>query len=105
MRFWFDKSGDFKGHFIGVYGNAGQYDYKFGQVGKQGDYYGSGLSYGYVLPIKKRFHMEFALGAGWANYSQLKYIHVDNYNFETGFTSNNNYFGITKAKVSCVWRF
>lgn len=105
LRMWFKGDAKFNGHFMGIYGNAGQYDFKFGQIGNQGDYYGVGLSYGYLLPIKNRFHMEFSIGAGWAQYSRLQYEHMDGYNFELETSQANNYFGITKAKVSCVWRF
>lgn len=105
LRMWFKGDAMFKGHFMGIYGSAGQYDFKFGQVGSQGDYYGVGLSYGYLLPIKKRFHMEFSIGAGWTQYTCMKYQHLDGFNYENESTAGNNYFGITKAKVACVWRF
>lgn len=105
VRFWFKNDAKFNGHFMGIYGNTGQFDFKFGQYGNQGDYYGVGITYGYMLPIGKSFHMEFSIGAGWANYSLLKYEHIGGLNFEVESTPAKNYFGITKAKVGCVWKF
>lgn len=105
VRFWLNNDAKFNGHFFGVHGGAGQYDMKFGQVGNQGDYYGAGITYGYMLPIKKRFHMEFSIGGGWANYSKLSYKYFNRANYEVSRENNLNYFGVTKAKIAVVWKF
>ena len=64
---------------------------------------GTGISYGYKLPFSRHWGAEFTLGAGYANMKYNTY-----YNIENGAkldTRKRNYWGITRAGASLVYRF
>jgi hypothetical protein len=68
----------------------------------EGNAYGAGFTYGYQLPIAKRWNLEFNVGIG---YMRMKY---DRYACETcGFLKDKgetkNYFGPTKAGITLVF--
>lgn len=83
VRYWFCEA--FQGHFIGVNANYTQFNiggfyipelfYQIESAGyflddfqymrSQGWAAGAGLTYGYALPIGRRWNMEFNLGLGW----------------------------------------
>lgn len=105
VRVWLKGQKKFIGHFFGVYASAGQYDFKFGQHGNQGDFYSAGITYGYTLPIRKKFNIEFSLGLGFISYSNNKYEYVNGQNFSVEKTDNNMFYGPTKAKVALLWKF
>jgi outer membrane protein OmpA-like peptidoglycan-associated protein len=96
-----------KGHYLGVYGMAGTYDIKFrDKDGHLSDMsYSAGISYGYSLPVSRRFNFEFGIAVG---YLGGKYKDYDQYDVQNGIfplieKKNLHYFGPTKAKVSLVW--
>lgn len=110
FRYWFERNSRYEHWYLGVYGNAGQYDFKFNKVGNQGDYYSVGLTAGYVLPIGKHFNVEFGLGVGYIHYTNSAYV----WNAVRGRNEwqdpNNideNRWNIfpTKAKISLLWKF
>jgi hypothetical protein len=95
------------GHYLGIYGMAGTYDVKFqDKNGYLSDMsYSAGVSYGYSLPVSRRFSFEFGIAVG---YFGGKYKVYDQYNSQNGIfplteKKNMHYFGPTKAKVSLVW--
>lgn len=51
--------------YAGVMFHTGEFNYKLSETGKQGDYYGGGLTGGYRLPIGKRWMVDFSLGIGY----------------------------------------
>lgn len=90
--------------FLGIEGHAGEFNFKFGDTGYQGDALGGGLTGGYRLRLSKCFDMDFSLGLG---YTQLKY--------DTYYRSNDvmvrkesglekNMFVPTQAGVSLIWK-
>ena len=103
----------FNGHFFGVHALYTQYNIGGHSMpmlfGKQSDQfrhegfaYGTGVSYGYLLQLAKRWAVEFDLGLG---YMRMKY---DKYAcqgcgqlYEKGKTKN--YFGPTQAGISVVF--
>ena len=62
---------DYKGHYIGVYGNTAIYDLCFFNADKgwQGELYGAGLTYGYVFSSKQYHRLKFEpyIRVGWFN--------------------------------------
>lgn len=103
----------FTGHFFGIHAIGSQYNiggYElpmfFGKESKnyryEGYAYGAGLSYGYQLPLAKRWNLEFNIGVG---YMRMKYDQYDCSNCgelkENGATKN--YFGPTKAGISLIF--
>ena len=90
--------------FLGLEGHAGQFNFKFGDAGSQGETFGGGATGGYRLRLGERFDMEFSVGLG---YSRLKYeTYVRSHNFmvrrEDGL--KRNFFGPTRAGISLVWK-
>lgn len=106
FRVWLRQNRRFDGLYIGLYGHTGQYDFKFGQIGDQGDYYGGGVTVGYVLPLGKNFNMEFGIGAGYVNFSDTKYK-WDGALEKNVFVSKSQkyYIGPTKLRVALLWKF
>lgn len=95
------------GHFVGanVWGGKGdiQIGRKFGCY--HFDFWSVGLSYGYSMPIGRRFNLEFTVSVGYAHIPYQHYIPSDNW--EVLIKDNNkfgtlNYVGITKAEVNLV---
>lgn len=105
-RYWLgnrQKCDKLTGHFLGLYGEGGKYDFQFGENGYQGKYYGaSGLSYGYAMRLAKHFSMEFSLGVGYLTTEYKKYV---SYNEDIVRVSNGryNFIGPTKVKISLAW--
>lgn len=108
LRFWLKGNGKFDGLFLGLYGNAGQYDFKLGHTGNQGDYYSAGLSIGYVLPVGKHLNIEFGLAGGYLNYINQAYVWDGRKNIPVDpinpIKSDWKIFP-TKASVSLLWKF
>lgn len=109
LRYWFCNR--FERHFIGLHGIGGEYqisdiDLKpFGNdlTGLRYDGWGigGGVSYGYHLPMGKRWAWEFTVGAG--------YIYLDYDKYNCGECDNlvkskdKHYFGPTKAGISLIY--
>lgn len=110
FRYWFNANKRFEHWYMGLYGHTGQYDFKFGERGNQGDYYGAGLSAGYVLPITKHFNIEFGLAVGYVKYVNGAYQWNETRLVNEWVNPNKPHedrWGIfpTKAKVSFLWKF
>lgn len=103
-RYWFNGDGEYRGHFVGAYGNGGIYDLSKGgdHTGYKGDFWGAGVTYGYIWRIKPRFRMEFSVGGGLLSTTYEEYIPIDNhYVYER--TVQKRYVGPTKIKIGLVW--
>jgi hypothetical protein len=111
FRYWTRQR--LSGHFFGVHALYSHYNIGgknlpmlFGKHSDnyryEGASYGGGLNYGYSLPLTSRIALEFEIGAGYMHldYDQYhaykcgKFIQPD----------SRNYFGITKAGISFVWK-
>lgn len=108
VRYWFCQR--FEKHFIGFHGLYGQFDigntsFPFTDAFKEHRYdgwgAGAGISYGYHLPMSKRWAWEFTIGAGYV------YLEYDKYRChdcdEFAGNKNRHYFGPTKAGVSLIF--
>ena len=108
FRYWFCQR--FEKHFIGLHGLYGVFQIEdinlnpivdITGVRYDGWGIGAGLSYGYHLPMGKRWGWEFNIGAGYV------YLEYDKYN--CGQCSNligrkaKHYFGLTKAGISLIY--
>lgn len=113
-RFWFKRwapvgAEKLRGFFAGVYGMSSKYDFQYDRsINYQGEYWSTGLSGGYCMPIgkKKRLNLEFSLAVGYLYSDYRHYMPTDEYDrlirdkYKVG---KITYFGPTKAKVSLVW--
>lgn len=103
---WWLKSAQEGGHFFGLHAHAAWFNLKWEDNRYQTEkrpLLGAGISYGYRLPLGKHWGAEFNLGFGYANMKYNTY-----YNIENGARIDSrlrNYWGITRAGLSLVYRF
>lgn len=103
---WWLKSAQEGGHFFGLHAHAAWFNLKWEDDRYQTEkrpLLGAGISYGYRLPLGKHWGAEFNLGFGYANMKYNTY-----YNIENGARIDSrlrNYWGITRAGLSLVYRF
>lgn len=109
VRYWFCNR--FERHFVGLHGIYGQYQIQNIDLdpvgndltGKRYDGWGAGagVSYGYHLPMGKRWAWEFTVGAGYI------YLDYDKYNCgecdKALGRKTKHYFGPTKAGINLVY--
>lgn len=65
FRYWFNDDRSVAGHVIGIYGQYADFDIKLNEKGRQGTSIGGGISYGYYLPVGRRWAFEFGIGVGY----------------------------------------
>lgn len=106
-RYWLCER--FNGHFFGVHALYGRYNISGHDVpllfDKENRYdghaYGGGVSYGYHLPLDRRWGLEFNIGVGYA------YMNYDKFNCSTcdrnAVKTTKHYFGPTRAGVTLVF--
>ena len=108
-RWWFrrdDRRDYLTGHFAGAYGMSGKYDLQWDtKMCYQGEFWSTGLTYGYAMPVCKWMNMEFSVSAGYlrTDYRHYQpdqdYEHLYRDKYKVGTTT---WFGPTKLKVSLV---
>lgn len=106
-RWWMCER--FNGHFFGVHAFYAEYnvsEYKIPLLFEkeyryEGNAYGAGITYGYHLPIAKKWGLEFHVGLGIA---RLKYDRFDcTFCSDRIDNPSKTYFGPTRAGVSLVF--
>lgn len=104
-RYWLDRP--MKGHFFGAHIHVGVFNVSLNERNRYqtpNGFYGAGLSYGYTLPLAKRWSAEFEIGAGYAFTQYDTYYNIHNgarYQKRVPY----NYWGITKLAVNIEYRF
>ena len=108
-RYWFkknDKVDRLAGHFVGAYLMSSMYDFQYDNaLCYQGEYWSTGLTYGYAFRIGKRLNLETSVSVGYLSSDYRHYQPDPAYTklykdkFRTGTLS---YFGPTKLKVALV---
>ena len=114
LRYWFipEHRGDnvlgnnLLGHFLGAHVWSGDGDLQWDRFGcYQFSFWSAGLTYGFAIPVGKRFHMEFSLSGGYASIPYQHYIPTDDWQILIKDRNNAgrlHYWGPTKAEVSLV---
>lgn len=94
------------GHFFGLYGESGKYDFEWQrEICYQGEYWSVGLTYGYSMPVSKWLNMEFSLSAGYASIPYRGYTPSPDYLIlwrDYSKIGRWHYLGPTKVQVSLV---
>ena len=109
LRLWVGRggrhSGLLEGHHLGVYAGILSYDFEWGGRGYQADRWSwhAGLSYGYSLPVAKRFCIDFSIGIGYLGGEYKEYLPIDGH-YVWQATKRRHWFGPTKAEVALVWK-
>lgn len=104
-RYWLGAP--MKGHFFGVHLHAGVFNVSLDNRNRyqsEKGFHGGGISYGYAMPLSRRWSMEFTIGVGYAFTRYCTYHNVPNgsrYEKDLPY----NYWGITKLGLNFVYRF
>lgn len=98
------KERSFTGHHMGIYAQVLAYDLQAGNIGQQTItlHIGSGIEYGYAIPIGRNLNLDFELGIGYIGGQYDEYVVQDTHNTWRA-TIKRNWIGPTKASVSLMW--
>lgn len=103
-RFWLKNDETFRGFFVGIYGQAGDYNQKDNEQNHTGKYYSGGVSAGYLLPIYRGLAVEVSLRGGYRHATVKKYKSgEDCNNLCRKYTKKE--FTVTGSCLSLVYRF
>ena len=94
--------GKMKRGYLGVMYHAGEFNYKLGDTGKQGDLMGGGLTGGYLLKLNRALSLDFSLGIGCTHAEYEKYTVIDGVRVKQGKT-DKNYWGVNRLGIGLVW--
>lgn len=104
-RYWLDRP--MKGHFFGVHLHAGVFNVSLDDKNRyqsEKGFHGAGISYGYAMPLSRRWSMEFTVGVGYAFTKYCTYYNVPNgIRYEKDIPYH--YWGLTKLGINFVYRF
>ncbi|WP_317046306.1 DUF3575 domain-containing protein [Parabacteroides pacaensis] len=89
--------------YVGAMYHAGQFNYKLGDTGKQGDLMGGGVTGGYLLRLNRSLALDFSLGIGCTHAEYDKYAVTDGVRVKRG-KGNKNYWGVNHAGITLVWQ-
>lgn len=104
IRFWVAHREHFRGHFFGLYGGVGSYEFmRKAQSGVQGEFYISGgISYGYSFRVGRRLRMEASIGIGYL-LTEYREYHWDAGCYVYDRTKRQTFIGPTKAKLTLTY--
>lgn len=100
VRYYLGKQG--KG-FLGVLYHTGEFHYKLGKTGRQGDYQGGGLTGGYLLDLNRALSLDFHAGLGYTRSEYDQYKVVESTRVRQG-SETKNYWGINQLGITLVWK-
>lgn len=100
VRYYLGKQG--KG-FLGAMYHTGEFHYKLGKTGRQGDYQGGGITGGYLLDLTRSLSLDFHAGFGYTRSDYDQYTLIDNVCVRKD-TKTKNYWGINQLGVTLVWK-
>ncbi len=104
-RYWLNRP--MKGHFFGVHLHAGVFNVSLDDKNRyqsEKGFHGAGISYGYAMPLSRRWSMEFTVGVGYAFTKYCTYYNVPNgIRYEKDIPYH--YWGLTKLGINFVYRF
>lgn len=100
VRYYIGKE---KRGFLGVMYHIGEFNYKLGEMGKQGDYQGGGITGGYMLQLNRSLSLDFHTAVGYTRAEYDKYKVIDNVRVHQG-NADKNYWGINQLGVTLVWK-
>lgn len=105
FRYWFNDDRSKPGHVIGLYGQYADFDIKLSDKGRQGTSIGGGISYGYYLPVGRRWAFEFGIGLGYlSNKTDVyKWNPIVKKNLWMEYNTKP-WIGPTKARVTAIFR-
>jgi len=116
-RVWIKGDGLFRGFYVGVYGQAGDFNEQKGRIDTEGtetttnvtgDYWDAGISAGYMLPLSKHWCAELSLRGGYRSASYDKYtrsVTPDKiFHYDDNLSGKKNQFTLTGVRINIVYR-
>lgn len=100
MRYYFGKH--CRG-FLGVMYHTGEFHYKLGHTGRQGDYQGGGLTGGYLLNLNHSFSLDFHAAAGYTYADYDGYTLINDVRVRKD-SKTKNYWGINQLGITLIWK-
>ena len=108
-RFWLGGKDLYKGVFVGLFGQAGDFDineeFDINNNGYTGTYYGGGLSLGYLLPIYRGFAVEVGVKGGYQIVNRDQYVLAPNGDYTFFGRDRIDGFRLLGANISLMYRF
>ena len=117
-RIWINGNGLFRGFYVGLYGQMGDFNRQENRDDTEGaeimtnytgDYWDAGLSLGYMLSLSKHWCLELNVRGGYrsASYDKYtRYIAPDHiYNYDDNLPGKKNQFALTGVRFNVVYRF
>ena len=101
VRYYIGKE---KRGYMGAMYHLGEFNYKLGDTGKQGDYRGGGITGGYTLELNRALSLDFHAGAGYTRADYEKYQVTEGIRVRRG-REAKNYWGVNQLGVTLVWKF
>ena len=88
--------------YLGAMYHTGDFNYKLGATGRQGDYQGGGITGGYLLSLNRRLSLDFHAGIGYTHAEYDKYRVTDGVRLR-GESRTKNYWGVNQLGITLVW--
>ncbi len=88
--------------YLGAMYHTGDFNYKLGATGRQGDYQGGGITGGYLLTLNRRLSLDFHAGIGYTHAEYDKYRVTDGVRVR-GENQTKNYWGVNQLGITLVW--
>lgn len=104
VRRWIKPRAPWHDVYVGLFAGGGWYDLGSGATGYRGEGMMTGVSLGYMWPIRKNLSFDAGAGAGYV-YTRFKEYKIYEGCHLYQRTKLLNYFGPLKLKFSIVWRF
>ena len=102
-RYWFRTKRPWHGHYVGLFAGGSWYDLENGNRGYKGEFFMTGISYGYMFPVGRAVSLEAGLGMGFLHTVYEEYLPIDgHYVYQQ--TSRTNWVGPVRVKFAVVWR-
>ena len=100
VRYYIGKE---KRGYVGAMYHIGEFNYKLGETGRQGDYQGGGITGGYRLDLNRTLALDFHAGLGYTRADYDKYKVTDGIRVRQG-SEEKNYWGINQLGITLVWK-
>nr|WP_041579578.1 DUF3575 domain-containing protein [Bacteroides helcogenes] len=100
VRYYIGKE---KRAYLGAMYRFGEFNYKLGDTGKQGDLQGGGITGGWQLPLSRALAIDFSLGLGYIRTDYDEYVVIDGVRVKQGSESKNRW-GPVSAGVTLMWK-
>lgn len=102
VRYYIGKE---KRGYLGAMYHVGEFNYKPGDTGRQGDYQGGGITGGWQLPLNRALSLDFHVALGYTRAEYDKYSVIDGMRFCTESVVKKDYWGINQLGITLMWKF